>query len=148
MGKRVRGNNMMNPEVFDKICEEIETTQLGVWKSCAKYHVGTSEFYNLINSDPKYQLRYARARSNQQDALVDSIRQLEDECQKEICACEDPKRMNAITTFYKLKIDDIKWEASKLKNKKYGDRLDLTTQGDKIVAPPSELTVRIVNAAN
>lgn len=44
----------------------------------------------------------------------------------------------------RLKIDAKKWELGKLKPKKYGDKLDVTSDGEKIQNTPSSISVRII----
>ncbi len=39
----------------------------------------------------------------------------------------DPKASNAVVSAYKLKADNLKWSMSKMKPKKYGDKLDVTS---------------------
>ena len=51
----------------------------------------------------------------------------------------DPKAVGAVVSAYKLKADNLKWSMSKMKPKKYGDKLDVTSDGEKIVYIPTEL---------
>lgn len=39
----------------------------------------------------------------------------------------DPKAANAVVSAYKLKADNLKWSMSKMKPKKYGDKVDITS---------------------
>lgn len=47
----------------------------------------------------------------------------------------------------KVKIDAYKWRASKLAPKRYGDKLDLTSDGQPIIPPPmsdAELAIEVM----
>ena len=44
----------------------------------------------------------------------------------------------------RLKIDAKKWKLSKLAPKKYGDKIDVTTQGEKLNSTPTSITVKVV----
>lgn len=51
----------------------------------------------------------------------------------------NPKAANAVVSAYKLKADNLKWSMSKMKPKKYGDAIDVTSGGDKIAVLPQEI---------
>ena len=58
---------------------------------------------------------------------------LENECLMAVETAEDSRKANAIVQAYKLKIDNLKWIASKLKPKTYGDKLDITSNNESLV---------------
>jgi len=73
---------------------------------------------------------YARAREDQADSLADEIQAIADEMPMEITDDKGVTRFDsAYVTWQKNRVDARKWIASKLKPKKYSDRL--THQGDK-----------------
>ena len=74
----------------------------------------------LNNSD--FSDQYTRAREEQADFYADEITDIAD-------TEEDPQKA-------RVRIDARKWVASKLKPKKYGDRLDVTSGGEKLQLPP------------
>ena len=45
----------------------------------------------------------------------------------------------------KVRIDARKWMLGKMQPKKYGDKLDVTTDGEKINNIPNVINVKIVN---
>lgn len=65
--------------------------------------------------------KYARAKENQADTLADELIDLADNA-------TDVNKA-------RLQIDTRKWAASKLKPKKYGDKLDMTTNGKDLPTP-------------
>jgi hypothetical protein len=116
----------ISEEVFNSICELIEDTDIGTDKACVKHKVSSRSFreYLRIVGDSA-ELKYARAKSNQIDTLLDQMADLESQCMEEVRQIDDPKRANAIVQAYKIRVDNLKWIASKLKPKKYGDKLTL-----------------------
>jgi hypothetical protein len=56
---------------------------------------------------------------------------------------EDPRKCNAIQSAYREKIRHIEWVIAKLLPKKYGDKLDMTTNGKDLPAPPSVITYQV-----
>jgi len=102
-------------------------------------------------ADPRYSSfreQYARAREAQADAIFDEIldiaddgsndwltRTREDGSTDEVLDHEHVQRS-------KLRIDARKWMAGKLQPKKYGDKIDLTSDGEKIGMSPIYLGER------
>lgn len=76
----------------------------------------------IEDSPPGFAEQYARARAMQTEALVDEIPALADDESK------DPQRS-------RLQVDARKWVASKILPRKYGDKLDVTSAGERLPAP-------------
>lgn len=68
-----------------------------------------------------FQDQYAKAKESQADTLADEL----------IYIADTAKDVNLA----RLRIDTRKWVASKLKPKKYGDKLDMTTNGKDLPTP-------------
>ncbi|MBN1294376.1 MAG: hypothetical protein JXB48_21245 [Candidatus Latescibacteria bacterium] len=128
---------------FESICQKIETSSDGLRKILKINKIATETFYRFQRSSQKNIERYTRAKKNQIENISDEIRDIESECKAEIDNCEDSKKCNAIVNYYRLKIDTLKWLLSKLVPEKYGEKLDLTSGGDKLPIPPSQLVVKI-----
>jgi hypothetical protein len=71
--------------------------------------------------------KYARAKDDSADALAEEIQDIADDVLSKV---HEPQ-------VARVAIDAKKWAASKLKPKKYGDKVDVTTDGDKVTAPGS-----------
>ena len=69
--------------------------------------------------------KYARAKEDSSDALADDIQDIGDKV-----LTGEYEANNA-----RVAIDAKKWIASKLKPKKYGDKLDMTTNGKDLPTP-------------
>lgn len=81
--------------------------------------------YSWLRTQEEFLNNYTRARDDQADSLADD---LEDIAEQVISGTLDP---NAARVAGDLK----KWSASKLKPKKYGDKIDVTS-GDKPLPQP------------
>jgi hypothetical protein len=79
----------------------------------------TVSIYKWLREHDEFANNYARARENQADTFADAII---DEADKAV----DKDSAAAA----KVKVDARKWVASKLKPKKYGDKLDMTTRAE------------------
>jgi len=109
------------------ICE-----QLSIGKSLrtickAKNLPSCSTVFLWLSKYPEFSEQYARAREAQADYLADEIIEIADE--PVICS-EDVARN-------RLRVDARKWIASKMKPKKYGDKIDhdITTGGESLNIP-------------
>jgi hypothetical protein len=113
----------ISPEMFETILKDIEDG-LSLRKTSDKHSISTRTIWEFIQANQKNENRYAQAKEKQIENLLEEIHTLEDEMQAEIRICE-PKIANAVATGYRTRIDNLKWIASKLKPKKYGERLNL-----------------------
>jgi hypothetical protein len=84
-----------------------------------------------------YSNQYARAKEDQADYLAEEILEIADDSSGDTDYTETGKIvMNAeFVARSRLKVDARKWIAAKLKPKKYGDKVDVTTDGKSINAP-------------
>lgn len=98
--------------------------------------------------------KYARARELQADSLADDIQDIADDGRNDWMEKFD-KDGNSIgwqlngeaVQRSKLRVEARKWNAAKLRPRKYGDKLDLTTGGDKIAPSETEAAVRLAKIA-
>jgi hypothetical protein len=130
--------------IFTEICELIESG-LSLRKATEKHGtISNKVFYEWMDKDATKEKskQYARAKEAMAHTKFDSI---------EADYMEEPQRdreTGRIDTGWvqlqRLKIDAKKWELSKLFPKLYGDKLDVTSDGDKITAPP---VVNVFNTA-
>lgn len=76
---------------------------------------------NVIDDKP-FSYLYDCARADGTDSMADDIQELSDEA-----GLSKEAILKA-----RLQVDTRKWIASKLKPRKYGDKLDMTSDGDKL----------------
>lgn len=105
--------SLYSQELADKICSLI-AEGYSLRKICDMEGMPTKETVRVWLRDENkasFTAQYARARDEQADHYADEITEIAD-------TEEDPQKA-------RVRIDARKWVASKLKPKKYGDKLDL-----------------------
>jgi hypothetical protein len=94
-----------------------------------------------FNKETKFLEQYERAREIQADYLADELIDIADDGRNDYMERKgkNGQTYNAINTEHvqrsRLRIDTRKWIASKLKPKKYGEKMDLTSDGEKLEGP-------------
>jgi len=90
--------------------------------------------FKWMRDHPDFLKQYARAKEESADAMAEEILSIADSAKDVIMGVDksDGARIQAV----KLEIDTRKFLMSKMKPKKYGDKLDLTSGGDKIETQP------------
>ena len=122
-----------------EICNRIEAGE-SLRKICLSDHMPTPECIRkwLVKGDmgdEKYKFfvgQYARAREAQADTLADEITEIAD-------TEPDPNRA-------RVRVDARKWIASKLKPKRYGDRIDVEVSPQPAVVDISFTTPELTQA--
>lgn len=95
-------------EKADDICEHIaEGKSLSSWARENDYALKT--IYRWLRQNKEFSANYARAREDAADSLVDKLMDIADNE-------DDVQRA-------KLKSDNVKWVASRMKPKSYGDKI-------------------------
>lgn len=119
-------------ELATNICERIVLGE-SLRSICREESMpAISSVMKWIHEHSEFSEQYKIAKENQADTLTDDM--------------EDIARDPTIDTQRaRLIIDTRKWTASKLKPKKYGDKLDMTSDG-KSMAPAEQLTDEQLNA--
>lgn len=91
-------------------------------------------FLKWVSEDQELEKQYARAMSIRSEAMFDEIIEISDESNADIDFTEDGKMriVGEAVQRSRLKIDARKWALSKMNPKKYGDKVDITTDGEKV----------------
>lgn len=97
-----------------------------------------SSVFKWLREMPDFSKQYARACEERTEAFAEDILQIADNGVDVVKAGAE-KKSSAIAQMVRLQVDTRKWHMSKMKPKKYGDALDLTTKGEKIAVLPAEL---------
>lgn len=123
-------------ELFTSICDRIATSKDSLKTICKEAGVSYTAFKNWLNNDEEageennkgLVAQYARAKRNQADYFAELIVDVafEDE--------DDEKPFVGANHIQRdrLKIDALKWAASKSAPKKYGEKVDVTSDGEKL----------------
>lgn len=112
-------------ELADTICIRIATGE-SARKVCEDPAMPEMQtLWRWLREKQDFSEQYVRAKLESSDALAEDI---QDIASKTLNGMYDPKAAH-------VAIDAYKWTASKLKPKKYGDKLDLTSGGEKLPQP-------------
>lgn len=115
-------------EIADKICLLISTTSRGLVSICQEIGINPDTVYTWLKDKQGFSDKYARAREDQADLLADEIISIADDNSRDAEAFVGGNHVNRA----RLQIDARKWKASKLAPKKYGDKMDVTSNGEAI----------------
>jgi hypothetical protein len=111
----------------DEICEAISSHPLSLRTLCQMHpHWPTQEcIFRWLYKFPTFGHKYAIAKENQVETSVDLLNQVLEE-DHHYHDNDGNKRVDA--TLLRVKVDAIKWQAGKLKPKKYADALQAQQQ--------------------
>lgn len=133
-------------ELADKICEE-----LAVGKSLRTVCKGEdmpaiSSVFNWFRTQPSFLEQYARAKQESADAMSEEIIDIADDGSNDWMESNKPNNdgydLNGeAIQRSRLRVDTRKWLMSKMKPKKYGEKLDLTTDGKELPQPIMKLEI-------
>jgi hypothetical protein len=117
--------------IGDYICERLATSNVSLRKICEEDGVPSiSSVMRWLAENEAFRAQYAHAREAQADFLAEEIIEIADDSSRDTIAIEKNGQTIEIedkewTSRAKLRVDARKWIASKLKPKKYGDKLEL-----------------------
>lgn len=119
-----------NEQVADIICERLADGE-SLRAICQDEDMPSkATVFRWLGKHKEFQDQYARAREEQAESFADEMVAISDEKEtKVVIASEDEQVVVFDSTAVarnRLRIDARKWVASKLKPKKYGDRVDST----------------------
>ena len=91
-------------------------------------------FYLWINEDESKSKQYVRACDERAELIFNQILTIADSTADDIILDQDGKMVTNHNVIQRdrLRVDARKWALSKMNPKKYGDKVDVTTDGDKI----------------
>jgi transposase-like protein len=108
--------------------------------ACKKHDVKTSSFLRWVRESEEIANKYMRAMELRQDALFDEIIEIADSQENDVSIDADGNKTinHNIVQRNRLQIDARKWSLAKMNPRKYGDKVDVTTDGEKInqIVPP------------
>jgi hypothetical protein len=136
-------------EQFSAVCDLMEQSTLGIQHLCKQVGISKRSFFEFKKTSDDYENQYTRSKNTQLDNIADEIIDIADDGSNDFMTIVKGNQEYEIqnkewVNRSRLRVDSRKWLLSKLNPKKYGDKLDLTTDGDKINIP-SEFRVKIVN---
>lgn len=121
-------------ETAEKLCEILSQGK-SLRTACLKDDMPSiATVFKWMRDYPEFLKQYEQAKVESSEALNEVILDLGDEAIN-MSQGVDPKVSNAVVSAYKLKADNLKWYMSKMKPKKYGDKIDHTTNGKDLPTP-------------
>jgi hypothetical protein len=123
-----------NQELSNNICKQLAlgNSLRSVCKADGMPDVST--VFDWLHKYDDFAKQYAWAKEESADAMAEEILDLSDEGRQVISSGAE-KKSSAYAQIVRLQVDTRKWIMSKMKPKKYGDKMDLTTLGEKLPAP-------------
>jgi hypothetical protein len=117
-------------EVALKLCKRIERGELLIEICKEREMPSINAVYLWLDKYPQFDKRYMKAREVRADSWYEEgIRRAE--TAGDVIVGND-KSDNARVAAVRLYVDTLKWAASRVNPYKYGDKLDVTSKGEKI----------------
>lgn len=136
--KKVGRPSSFTQAIADKICAEIATSSKSLKTICSPDDMpSVVTVMSWLRTNEEFLNQYARAKEEQADFLAEEILEISDDGTNDYMTIvkgdmEYNVENKEVTNRSKLRVDARKWIASKLKPKKYGEKVDVTTGGEKL----------------
>lgn len=129
--------SIYSDDLADRICAALAEGRSARSVCAADDMPSMQTFWRWLRENPSFRERYAHAKSESADAMVEDMLDIADDGTNDFTEDDEGKvRFNAEhVQRSRLRVDVRKWVASKLKPKRYGDALDLnhgTQPGDPL----------------
>lgn len=121
-------------ELTDEICAQL-AEGISLRTVClAKGMPDKATVFRWLREHKEFRDQYARAKEESADAMSEEILDISDDSISVIKEGAE-KKSTALAQVQRLRVDTRKWIMSKMKPKKYGDRVDLTSDGKALPTP-------------
>lgn len=109
-------------EMADEICAELSIGKSLRTVCAASDRPAIATIFNWFRNYPEFLAQYEKAKAESADMLIEDMQDIAD-------------NIAGDTQRDRLRVDTRKWVASKLKPKKYGEKMDLTSDGKQLPIP-------------
>lgn len=125
-------------EMFDKCCEITAESSKSLSSVCKEVGCTYGAMRWFIDNNAEATAKYARAKESQADFLAEEMLDIADDSSDDEMIIKTKngsivKENKEFVNRSRLKIDTRKWIAEHLKPKKWGQKIDITSDGEKIV---------------
>lgn len=143
------GVTKQTPELLDYICEKI-SEGVTLADICREKNIGRTIVYEWMKDDPSFAERFARARDAGFDVIADDCLKIADDGTNDFAKTnlgseDSPIQIETFNSEHvqrsKLRIETRLKLLAKWNPKKYGDKLDVTSDGEKIQTQAIEIIV-------
>jgi hypothetical protein len=128
-------------KIFDVVIESICNGN-SLRKSCNNV-IPCKTFFEWMSNDELKSKQYAYACTERADFIFEQTLNISDNVENDMITLEDGREVvnNAVIQRDRLRVDTRKWFLSKINPKKYGEKIDVTTDGEKITNPQIDLKI-------
>lgn len=131
MAKKVGRPEKYTQDLADKVCHRI-AEGYSMRTVCKPDDMpGLTTVFKWIRTKEEFAKQYARATEERTEAMAEETIDISDDSLP-LAQQADPKASGAIVQAQRLRVDTRKWLMSKMKPKKYGDKVDVTSDGKAI----------------
>lgn len=129
--------SIFTQELADKVCERI-AEGYSMRTVCAPEGMPSiSTLFKWIREIPGFTQQYARATEERTEAMSEDILDIADDGSNDLMTIQKGNQSyeienKEVTNRSRLRVDTRKWLMSKMKPKKYGDKVDVTSDGKAI----------------
>lgn len=125
------------PQIGEQICELTASSSKSLHTIAKEVGIPYGTIRSWIYTTPEFSVIYARAKDDQADFLAEEIVEIADDSsgdteEVDLGGVKVQVENKEFVQRSKLRIDARKWVAAKLKPKRYGDKLDVTSDGEKL----------------
>jgi hypothetical protein len=117
------------PELAERICDLVATNTCGIDILCDKYddlpNESTVRLWRFKHSE--FSMKYAQAKMFQAELMAEMIHQIADSTSTYFDSEGNERVDSGSVALARLRVDSIKWHASKLAPKIYGDKQQTDT---------------------
>jgi hypothetical protein len=119
-------------KIFDSICEYIVNGK-SLRTALKEVDLPAKTFFIWLRDDEAKSKQYARATEERAELMFEDMFEIADDNSNDYIQTENGKTLNSEhIQRSRLRVDTRKWALSKLMPKKYGDKIDVTSDGEKI----------------
>jgi len=141
MAKKKGRPSKYTKELADAICERLAMGESMRTVSKDETMPAMSTMFKWLRENDNFSEQYARAKQESADAMAEEILDIADDGTNdwETIEFENGYKKEVINhevlARSRLRVDTRKWLMSKMKPKKYGDKIDMTTNGKELPTP-------------
>lgn len=137
-GPKTAPKSLDDPRILDTLTGLRNGNSLRASAAEAGVDHSTFAWWVIVDTPEGISKQYAHAREAGCDVLADGIDELAASALNEAMAA-GPKLANAVVNAIRLRVDTLKWTLSKRQPGKYGEKLDVTSGGEKL--PPQSIVI-------
>ena len=115
-------------EQFEYVLNEVAMSKLSCQKICENNKIDFRLFWQKIKDDPGFAEKYARAKTMQAEYFAELMNEVVFNRDED----HTPFTGGNVVARDRLIADTLKFQVSKLLPKKYGDKIDVTSNGETV----------------